>query len=628
MAHPPIFLWCGVLLLGSLALGPFAVADDLSRVPLWDAETLGGLGNRFGGKALVKGFDLTRVEDQRQAGREGYRARTIEPIEHGHFAFIQLELAGMSGQGETVPSRDLSHYQSLDFQLKNATGRPFVLTIEIKDYRNQNERSARYTLRIHNQPTWRDLSVPLDLQGPRWDLRGIDPGERRAFLRRARSITLLFEPLPGATLDGDIFLDEMALVEPGGPIDVETVPDRALVERLARRQWAALWGSRNHANGLIPSHSTSSDHGALNTTAAVLNMLPRAVDNGWVEPDEAMDHLRRVVATFNTVMDRSRYVPGRYLGWTTLQSDFIAEETNIDAAMLALALHRWKNRPEVPEELKQQLHELQNRFDFEAFIQETNGAEAWSIAYDTATGEMNRYSYNGYSGETWVLSLAAHLAEQHHVPITRLYHSAIQRTRERLVSQSPGHVVATLEAFRAPFLQWLFPLYVDVGERGLDTYPDRSLAVNPRANAELFQQEVHRFYAERGRGLLLQPDAGFGIDRMIYSQYGPYDDHGKPDLFMPWSAAFSLLGEPKVGVAAVRHHLLHDLETPFGLADAATWITGEDQPQSVPAFNDLWNTSLSTMALFEYLYNDAAEFSSLPEVREALDQVFLGRSRR
>ena len=604
------------------------MGDDLARVPLWDAETHGELRNRFGGKALVKGFDLTRVEDERQAGRAGYRARTVEPIEEGRFAFVQLELAAMTGRGETVPSRDLSNYQSLDFQLKNATGRPFVLTVEFKDYRNQDEHSARYTGRVPNQPAWRQVSVPLNLSGPRWDLRGIDPNERRAFMQRVRAITLIFEPLPKATLAGDIFLDEMDLVEPGGPMDVETVPARTLVERLAGRQWAALWGSRNRANGLIPSHSTGSDHGALNATAAVLNMLPRAVDNGWVDPQEAIMHLRHVVATFNTVMDRSRYVPGRYLGWTTLESDFIAEETNIDAAMLALALHRWKHRPEVPPELKQQLHELQNRFDFKAFIQTTNGAEAWSIAYNTATGEMDRYSYNGYSGETWVLSLAAHLAEQHHVPITRLYHSAIQRTRERLVRQSPGHVVATLKAFRAPFLQWLLPLYVDVSDRGLDTFPDRSLAVNPRANAELFQKEAHRYYAERGRGLLLQPDAGFGTDRMIYSQYNPYDDHGKPELFMPWSASFSLLGEPDVGVAAIRHHLLHDLETPFGLADAATWITGEAQPQSVPAFNDLWNTALSTMALFEYLYQDAAEFANLPEVREALVQVFTGRSRR
>lgn len=610
-----------LLVLGLFVTYP-AAADDLSRVPLWDAETRETFTNRFGGKPLAYNLDLTRVDSNVHQGKSSYLAETRGLIPKGGFGFIQADLFPTRSTGNMVAGRDLRGYESLEFWLDNHTGDAFTLSIELKDYRDQTEHSAVFNVPVASTKGWSKISVPLDLETPGWRLRGLVRGKSAGFISRLKSIGLVVKATRNSGVEGEIFFDDMALIERGGEIDVATAPARVIVERLAKRQWSALWGSRNRENGLIPSHSTSSDHGALNVTAAVVKMLPRAVDNGWVGQQEAFDYMQQVVASFHTVMDDAKYAPGRYLNWTTLRSEVVAEETNIDAAFLALGLHQFKNRSDVPSDLRRDIHRLQNRFNLAAFEGEYLGQTAWAIAYHTDDEEMSQYAYNGYSGETWVLSLAAHLADNHHVDIGRNYHSGILRVRERLTDSGEAPVVATLAPFRAAFLQWLFPLFADVSERGSDNYPEPSLAVNPRANADAFQREVHAYYDRIGRGMLLQPDAGADTTGLIYNQFSAYDPHGQESLFMPWSAAFSLLGDPQVGEAAIRHHLLSDLEGPFGLSDSAQWATGADAPEYVTAFHDLWNVSLSTMALFEFLYNDAAAFADLPEVREALDQVF------
>ena len=78
------------------------------------------------------------------------------------------------------------------------------------------------------------------------------------------------------------------LSERGGPADIDTSPLPSLVERLACRQWRALWatgGAGSH--GMIPNNSYQSTDAGLNTTAAMLWMLPAATRQHWIEQSEA-----------------------------------------------------------------------------------------------------------------------------------------------------------------------------------------------------------------------------------------------------------------------------------------------------------------------------------------------------
>src|SRR5439155_16594691 len=115
-----------------------------------------------------------------------------------------------------------------------------------------------------------------------------------------------------------------------------------------------------------------------------------------------------------------------------------------------------------------------------------------------------------------------HLSTTHHVDITAQYHSGANRVKDFLVDPDRAHLVHTSEDFRAPFLQWLFPLFVKVSDRGVDTFPDPSLAGNPFDNAVLYQQEVDAALAALGRPLFLQPDAADDGSGNFYRQFSAY----------------------------------------------------------------------------------------------------------
>ncbi|QDU70683.1 dockerin type I domain-containing protein [Mucisphaera calidilacus] len=610
-------------LLAGLALAAPAIASsDLAVVPLWDGETLETLTNRFGGNPLAYNLDLDRTTTTRYAGQAGYVIKTEGTLAQNDWGFIQAPLAAYGPAGEFATSRDLTPYASVDFALRNDTGEPFTIQFEIKDYRDGNGHIARMPLTIDAGRSWQQISIPLDLNDPGWQRTGIPAGTEHDFLDRTKSLGMVVQANQGTAVDGSIYFDEMVLREPGGPVDVATAPINQVAERLAKRQWQAIWGSRNRVNGLMPLHSTNAGHGAINVTAAMALMLPRAVDNGWVPQHEADAYMTTLADSFNTIMDQATHAPGRYFNWQTLANDLVPEETNIDTAFLALAMHRYSSRESTPDDLRNELDDLRNRFDFAAFSDTTGPNTGWSLAYNTNTQQMLGGTYNGYGGENWVISLAAHLNDDFHVDITEQYHSSVHREHDFLVDPDKAHLVNSSEQFRPPFVQWLLPLFVDTSDRGDDTYPIASLAGNPNRNAELYQQDVDAYFAAINRAFFLQPDAGANTSDGPYAQYSAYDDHGYPDLFMPWSAAFALLGDEPAGEAAIRFLLENDLEGPFGLSDAARWTTNAALPSEVRGFYDLWNTTLSTMALFEYLWNDAADYANVPEVADALDKVF------
>jgi hypothetical protein len=128
-----------------------------------------------------------------------------------------------------------------------------------------------------------------------------------------------------------------------------------------------------------------------------------------------------------------------------------------------------------------------------------------------------------------------------------------------------------------------------------------------------------------GRPWLVQPDAGDDGTLGCYQPFSVYNSYGRNDLFMPWSAAIALLSGADRAEGALRFLLEHRLFDTFGLADSARWTTGAPEPYTVTARHDFWNTSLSTMALLEWLDgagSSSRSFAALPEVRAALDRVF------
>jgi hypothetical protein len=290
-----------------------------------------------------------------------------------------------------------------------------------------------------------------------------------------------------------------------------------------------------------------------------------------------------------------------------------------------LALHQYKMLATTPLALRQAIDRTENRFNFSAFARPNGWRMSYRCAGSTGPEGFVPFIYDGYTNEGNVISLAAHLTVKNHVPIETHWNADIMRVRKPVVKRDDAPVVHSLSEFRAPFTQALLNLFVDVRRRGIDCFPDKSLAVNPWENYVCYEQQVMARLAELQRPYLVQPDAGDDGTLTNYQQFSLYNDFGQRDLFMPWSAAFALQTQANGGADAMRFLLRHGLHDPLGMADSAKWTTGASEPYSVTARHDFWNTSLGTMALLEWLDGDAAasrSFAALPEVRNGLDHVF------
>ncbi|MEK6237293.1 MAG: hypothetical protein N2C14_21490 [Planctomycetales bacterium] len=601
-------------------------STNISDVKLWDGETVNPLFNRFGGLASGNtNFSLTPDQDPTNAfrGDTSFRMQTTNTILPGQFGFVQIPLTGFNGSHDD--NRDLTPFAEVRFHLRHDSGADFTLKFEIKDAFGN---AAKTVIPTTANSQWTEIVIPLN--------------SINLDLSRARIFSLVVNADQNNSVNNvSIQLDEMRLIEKGGSIDPNTAPINDLLERVAARHFRALWGSRDHATGIVPTLSIHPDVGAMNATAGLIQMLPTAVNQGLVTQVQADAYLQTVVTALNTVLTNTGntgntgslgnggFVPPRYIDLETLMpvkqdpTDPNAanpEESSVDAALLFLALYRYKSLPGTPSGLETSIQNLLNRFDFSAF----SLPSGWSQKYDYATGSFDSQTYDGYSGEVWVISLAAHLSTANHVDVNTHYHSAELRTWDSTGDTQLQHVVHDSLDYRPPFVQWLFPLFVDTSNRGVDAYSeDRTEATNPYDNAVLYQRAAHQRLTQLGRQLFAQPDAGDDADTETdYHQYSLYNDFEKPDLFMPWSTAFSFLADPSFAEAALRNHLAHNLHGPLGLSDSVEWATGQAEPSVVSARHDYWNIALAGMAFFQYLHDDNAFFTNLPEVDAALDQVF------
>lgn len=590
---------------------------DLAVIPLFDGERTELINTWGGAWALGTMRSLTLQSECVHNGRHALCAE-LGPVEARQTRHFQCLASGFGRGSPYYQTRDLTRYERLEFHARNATSVALRAWLQIKDHRDSLSHRALYCFELPAQTQWSHVTVPLALESAGWTLKG------QPDLSRALTVDFVIEPQAPLSEGGRIYLDDMVLVEPGSPVDIDTSPMNVLAERLARRQWDALWAARSRDRGLIPNHSYQSTDAGLNTTAAVLWMLPAAVRRHWVGAKEADQYAAQLIQTLDQLLATSKYLPPRSIDWVTLRPS-IQEESSVDAAFLALAIYQYRTQPATPPELKEAMERTQERFDFTPFA----CSAGWRMAYRYATPHhlegLIDLTYNGYTNEAKVISLAAHLSLRKHVPIDTCWNSDVHRVRSQLVGLNTAPVVHSQTEFRAPFTQALLNLFVDVRDRGVDRYPDNRLATNSWHNFVCYQQNVMARLAELGRPFLAQPDAGDDGTLANYQQFSLYADFGQKDLFMPWSATLALLAGADRAEESLRYLLRHRLHDSLGLADSAHWKTGAAEPTSVTARHDFWNTALSTMALLEWLDGDqrtSKTFASLPEVRAALDRVF------
>lgn len=607
--------WLPMLAVLATLTGGSAVASDLATTVLFDGERNETL-NNWGGGWGRDGAECVVVPSKLARAGQGALEVRLGNVPAGARRYVQCFASGFGPTPDYYQTRDLARFERIEFWARNGTGSPLAGFLQVKDWRDSEDHLATYPYTLPPEADWTRVVVPLRLdQG--WTVRG------DCDLRRVLSLDFVFQPA-SAVHGGVVGLDDVILVEPGGPIPVETAPLADLVERVARRQWDALWAARSRVHGMTPNNSYQSTDAGLNGTAAVLWMLPSATRRGWVARDEADRHVDLLLATVNRLLDQSKHLPPRNVDWVSLRPSLLPEESSVDAAFLALALHQYRSLSSTAPAVRESIERTEERFDFAAFSSPAGWHMAYRYASRLSAEGMVSLTYDGYTNEGNVVSLAAHLCGRRQVPVDTLWNANIQRVRAQLAAER-NPVVHSWKEFRAPFAQALLNLFVDVRRRGIDIYPDEALAVNPWSNFVCYEQQVMARLAELGRPYLVQPDAGDDGTLTDYQQFSIYENFGRADLFMPWSVSFALLAEADGAEEALRFLLLHGLHGPLGLSDSARWETGAAEPYLISARHDFWNTALATMAMLEWLDGEnrlSKSFSELPEVKEALDSVF------
>ncbi len=601
----------------------FTTMADISVVPFWNGDATfptpeSSTHNLLGGPTVSSNNVTVIHETDTIRGGTG-AMRSIVLIAESEFGFFGSALAGFGPVNGNVyvDTRDISQFERLDFQIRNETGATFTLHVELKDYRdligNGDDHRASASFEIDTNNHWKSLSVPLDLSNPVWDVTGTPD------LSRARQILFVIEATGESPVGGSILLDEVNFVEPGGPVSLNSVTDQALLERLTERTFRGLWGSRDRSSGLVPAISTFADQLGLNTTAMLVRTLPGAVSRGWISQSDAESYVTRLVATLNSVMDDSQYLPPRTLDRITLEPTGLREESVVDAAFMFLGLTTFRAMPGVDSTLAGNVDSLLDRFEFRPFSSNQGWLSAFRYNAGARPGQLTQSVYDGYSGEVYVISLAAHLANTGHVDIKTQFHSA-DRVLADLGNNNAQYLVHPSTNFRSPFLQWLFPIFVDVQNRGDTTYPDPELAINPHLNAVRYQLDVIETLTNRG--LPLQPDAADDGTGNRYITPSAFENFGAPSLTMPWSSGFVLAADPGAATDTLKSFLQQNLVGPFGPVDSAQYDSPTGELTLFNGRYDLWNTALWMSAAVEYLYDDNSLLTTQPEVVAALDMVF------
>jgi hypothetical protein len=594
-------------------------STNLRSTPLFDGErrdfdNQSALLNNFGG-----GFGAGNtggITSQSSVVRSGTAAYKVDlgSMTAGQSKFFQTYATELKGASDRN-TRDLGYFDSFETYVRNDTGSPLTVTLELKDYRDSLAHSATKNFVVPAGASWSPISTSLNLANG-WTVNGSPQ------LDQMYAMTFAVKPQQGFS-SGSIYFDDARLVEPGAAIDPLTAPIHDVAEALAQRTFHGLWGQRSRQSGIVPNTSTDADTGALNTTAGLVWTLPSAVRRGWVTQTEADNYMSQLSDTLVHTMSGTTYLPSRFVGLSTGNAS--TEESSIDAAFIALGMQLYKAQPGVDPAVKAKVNSTVNQFNFAAF----EASDGWRLAYTAADG-FTSFRYKGYTGEGKTISLAAELADTNHVDLEDQWHSDTLRTRDSLADNDNNVVTYTSTDHRAPFGQALVNLFVDVSDRGLDTYPNASVRTNSWQNFKDFEVDSGEYLAQEDRPYFYQPDAARGGPPSGYKAYSLYNLQPSggvtnEDLFMPWSSTLALLSGDENAEFALRFLLQSDMHGPLGMADGARWTTGAEGPSMVNALQDNWNLALSLMALMRYIDgpDSAARYlADLPRMSEALDNLF------
>ncbi|MAT70699.1 MAG: hypothetical protein CMJ58_14385 [Planctomycetaceae bacterium] len=597
-----------------------APATNMRSSPLFDGERVdirAGVANpvinNWGGQfnaGSTSGVSLQSAVTRSGSGAYRVDLGTAAPGQTKFFQTFATELTSLAGRN----TRDLTYFEAFETYVRNDTGADLTFELELKDYRDTVAHSATRPFTIPAGAGWTKVSTPLDL-GSGWSVSGSPQLDQ--------TYAMSFRVRPDSqTASGAIYLDDARLIEPGGALNPLTAPIGDVAEALARRTFHGLWAQRSRQSGIVPNTSTTAALGALNATTGLVWALPSAVRRGWITQADADGYMSQLTDTLNHNLDQTSYLPSRFLGLTT--GDREPEESTIDAAFLAIALHQYKSQPGLDATLAAKVDQTVNRFNFAAFA----FGDGWGFGFQNGAAISGRYT--GYTTEGKTISLAAELSDAHHVDLEQLWHSDTFRARDYLAEPELASLMYAGSEHRAPFSLALVNLFLDLSDRGRDNYPTVSQQDNPWHNFKDYEADTAAYLAELDRPYFMQPDAGQGgppSDYAAYSLYNlrPVGGETNEDLLMPWSAALALLSGAPEGEMALRFLLQHDLHGPLGMADAARWDTGADAPSTVGAMQDNWNLTLSLMALLRYvdgLEGGARLLADLPQVSEALDNLF------
>ena len=411
-------------------LAPFlitlsATAGDLSTIPLIDGERAGNLnywGGPFGNGNISSIFKQSAIV---HSGQNAYQVN-LGSISSGGFGFFQTFSSGFGPSTAYRQTRNLEHFNSLGGYVRNDTGTDFTLKLELKDYRDSGSHQAFRRFEVPADGNWTNILAPLDLGAGGWTVVG-SPDLSRTF-----AVSFIVEATHGP-VGGSVYLDDVQLSEPGS-LDIQTAPISDIVDQLAHRQFDGLWSARSRTHGLIPNTSHDANTSAMNTTAGVLWMLPSAVRHGWVTQADADAYAGQLASTLGANLDQTTYLPSRFADLSTASPRTNAEESSIDAAFVALALHHYKSQPAASAALRQAIDDVQNRFQFDAF----SSGGRFRMAYFPDRG-ITPSSYDGYTNEGKVISLAAAVSDDHQVPIEDNWNADTFRSRAHLVNPADAH---------------------------------------------------------------------------------------------------------------------------------------------------------------------------------------------
>lgn len=596
------------------------LAADLSVVPFWNGEGSfpaadSATHNLLGGATDVNGNVAVSHESGTVLNGSG-AIKAALAIPAGQTGVFGPQLAGNGPSASYVNTRDLTIYERLDFQLKNETGASLSISLRLKDHRELsgqgNSHRASRSITVPSNGNWQAFQIPLSLSSG-WTVTGYPD------LTRAREIEFVITA-SGSAINGNLFVDDMNLIEPGGSRQVSSVSDAVLLDTLAERSFRNLWGSRDQviqssgfATGFVSSTSTSGTEVSLRSTALLVRALPEAVSQGWITQSNADSYVEGLVDGLNTVIDSSQHVPPSTFDRVSFQPTGVRQESSVDAAYMFLSLTGFQSTLSLGGLLEGNIQALLNKFDFGGFSSGSGWRKTFNYDNGVRTGSFSSAVHSGYTQEIYVISLAAHLANSGHVEITTHFNSGLGQTTN-LGLGNPSYLVNGSTALRSPQTQAVFSLFADVEGRGSTI----SGALNPHTNWLRYQADVIEWAANR---IPLQPDIvdnGTGTTVVTASPW----NNTPSDLTAPWSAGLALQADQTAAVAAIRKYAEDGLLGPFGPVDSARYSNAATAPSDFNGRYDLWNSGLFLAAVMQDQFADTDLLTNSPEVTIALFDVF------